>query len=318
MLRIALIGCGEHSRLHHASAMARYVRWREQELELSAACDLDLPRAEAFCREFGFKAAYADWRKLVAEVRPDGVVCVMPQRTVVDMGVALLEAGVVCTIEKPLGESIAQARRLAEVAQRTGTPHMVSVNRRFSPYLNRSLEWVGQHGPVRLLRATMLRSGRGEADFLWATGIHLVDACCHLAGRIVRIEPKTLSVGDRHGQWQTLTAEFDSGIIGQVTIAPTAGAVEESYELLGQDYAIRAVVLGPEGPRATLRYRRGDQLYVERFTPAQDEPLCVQEGAYDEFAHFVACLRDRKPPTPTVADILPGMEVCFQLAGKTG
>ena len=47
-----------------------------------------------------------------------------------------------CTIEKPLGGSIELARELAEVARQTGTPHMVSVNRRHWPMLVRALQWA--------------------------------------------------------------------------------------------------------------------------------------------------------------------------------
>src|SRR4051812_16361934 len=136
MIRLALVGCGEHSRGSHAAPLARYAATHRDEIELVAACDLDPDRAAEFCRDFGFARAYTDVERMLAAESPDGCVSVMPIERIVESSIRLLDRGVPCVIENPLPTSPAEAERLARVARETGTPHMVSVNRRFLPYLN--------------------------------------------------------------------------------------------------------------------------------------------------------------------------------------
>ena len=50
MIRLALVGCGEHSRTSHATPLARYAALNPGDLELVAACDLNLDRARVLFR----------------------------------------------------------------------------------------------------------------------------------------------------------------------------------------------------------------------------------------------------------------------------
>src|SRR5579863_7789191 len=45
MLRLALIGCGSHSEIAHASALAHYVARHPGDVDLAATCDIDIGRA---------------------------------------------------------------------------------------------------------------------------------------------------------------------------------------------------------------------------------------------------------------------------------
>ena len=60
MIRVGLIGCGEHSEIGHAVPLARYKAEHPDHLELTAACDLRKHRAEYFCKKYGFRRFYTD------------------------------------------------------------------------------------------------------------------------------------------------------------------------------------------------------------------------------------------------------------------
>src|SRR5215212_10197805 len=60
VIRIALAGCGEHSRTSHATPLARYASQHPDEIELVAACDLSADKATEFCRSFGFLHPYTN------------------------------------------------------------------------------------------------------------------------------------------------------------------------------------------------------------------------------------------------------------------
>ncbi|MCK4275767.1 MAG: Gfo/Idh/MocA family oxidoreductase, partial [Phycisphaerae bacterium] len=133
MLRIALIGCGDHSRRFHAPSLLKYHQDHPGEIALAAACDIELPKARAFCEQFTFAKPYADYKAMLADESIDGCICPVAGEKIVEISCHLLEAGIPSLIEKPLGTSLADARRLVEVAGKTGTAHLVSVNRRFNP-----------------------------------------------------------------------------------------------------------------------------------------------------------------------------------------
>ncbi len=91
MIRIALAGCGEHSRASHAAPLARYAATHPDEIKLVAACDLNRERADEFCRAFGFTQAYEDLEQMLETEKPDACVSVMPMEKIGEVGIKLLQ-----------------------------------------------------------------------------------------------------------------------------------------------------------------------------------------------------------------------------------
>ena len=311
MIRLALVGCGEHSRLSHAMPLARYAALNTGELELVAACDLNPDRARDFCSEFGFAHAYSDLETMLSKESVDGCVCVMPMERIVDQAVMLLELKIPSVIEKPLGVTRAESERLAEVARRTGTPHMVSVNRRFMPYLNQASSWARSIAPLQYVRATQVRHARDEPDFIWSTAIHVLDALRHVAGEVDEFETEVLRQAGRLTAWYVVSLRFKNGASGRIEVLPTAGMVEESYELFGEGF--RARVVAGSGVQRSLHGWRNGQLALEEYS-SETEPEDLRNGAYEEVVEFVLALKTGERPWPSVEDILPSARICFDIA----
>ncbi len=311
MIRLALLGCGEHSRESHAAPLASYAASHPGEIELVAACDLDGERAAAFCRDFGFARAYTDVEKMLADETVDACVSVMPVERIVETSVRLLERGVPCVIEKPLGTSAAEVERLARAARETDTPHMVSVNRRFMPYLNRARAWAEEIGPLQYVRATQVRHNRSEPDFVWTTAIHVLDALRHIAGEVKVFDAEVQRRAGLSTLWYIISLRFEGGAIGQIEVLPTAGMVEESYELFGEGF--RARVVAGSGTQRSLQCWRGGRLEVDE-RASDDEPEHLRNGSYEEVVEFVRALKTGTRPRPTVEDILPSAHICLSIA----
>jgi len=309
MIRIAIAGCGEHSRASHAAPLARYAAAHPNEIELVAACDLNLDKAVEFCRLFGFVRPYKDLDQMLSDERPDACVSVMPIDKIVEVGIKLLERRMPCVIEKPLGTSLAEIEKLGQVARDTQTPHMVSVNRRFMPYLNQARSFMREHGPLRYVRASQVRHQRDEADFVWSTAIHALDALRYIAGEV-----KTFDVtqpGNGQTAWYVISLRFESGIVGQVEVMPTAGMVEESYEFFAE--GCRARVTAGSGPQRLLQCWKDGELVIE--SQATDEqPEDLRNGAYQEVEEFVRALQTGTRPQPCIDDILPSARISFAIA----
>ena len=307
MIRIALAGCGEHSRASHAAPLARYAALHPEEVELVAACDLNAARASEFCQSFGFLRDYDNLDRMLEAEKPDACVCVMPMEKIVEVGVKLLQGQVPCVIEKPLGTSLSEIERLVQVARETQTPHMVSVNRRFMPYLNQARSWMKERGPLRYVRATQVRHQRSEADFIWSTAIHVLDALRYVAGEVDKFEVTV----PENTRWYLIELKFKSGATGHVEILPTAGMVEESYELFAE--GCRARVTAGSGTQRSLECWEDGKLVVEA-DAKEEEPEDLRNGSYQEVEEFVRALRTGKHPQPSIEDIVPSARISFAIA----
>ena len=308
MIRIALAGCGEHSRTSHAAPLARYAALHRDEVELVAACDLNAAKANEFCQSFGFLRGYDNLDRMLQVEKPDACVCVMPMEKIVEVGIKLLEQQIPCVIEKPLGTSITEIERLAQVARETQTPHMVSVNRRFMPYLNQARSWMHERGPLRYVRATQVRHQRSESDFIWSTAIHVLDALRHIAGEVDEFE---VTVPSGNTTWYLIELKFKNGTTGHVEILPTAGMVEESYELFAE--GSRARVTAGSGTQRSLECWEDGNLVIEAHAK-EEEPEDLRNGSYQEVEEFVRALRTGKHPQPSIEDIVPSARIGFAIA----
>lgn len=311
MIRLGLIGCGEHSESGHAIPLARYKRLHAAALELTAACDLNFERAEVFCHRYGFMHACRDVGEMLSRHKLDGCIAVVPVEGISELGIKLLRMGIPCVVEKPLGASLGEGKALLEAARATGTLNMVSVNRRFMPFLNRALEWARTAGALRYVRCVMTRHARREPEFLWATAVHAVDALRHIAGEVADAKIRALGPAAGTSEWYAIDFSFENGVSGRLDILPTAGMLEESYELIGEEF--RALVTSPFGPERGVRCFRDNRLELAEAASdgtAED----VINGCYDEATEFIRALTSKTPARPTIEAVFPSIELCFAMA----
>lgn len=307
MVKVALIGAGNHCRTNHAPALAQYANDHSDEVELVGVCDLELEKAERFAAEFGFQKAFTNHQDMIAEVKPDGCVCVMPIPLIVPLAKELMEMGMPVTVEKPPGASVEEGRELVDIAEKTGTPHMISVNRRFQPLICEGRSWALEQGPIRFVRASMLRHNRREDFFVSGTGIHSLDALRFIAGDVDHADSFSQNDGT---PWHHFVLHFKSGALGAFDVLTTDGCLEERYEIYGEGYRVNMAVEGSREPR--LQCWKDNQLVIDK-QPDSDEPNFIRIGPYAETHEFVSALLEKRPMWPTIADVFPSMELAYQL-----
>jgi len=310
MIRLGLIGCGAHAESGHAIPLARYKAAHSDEIELAAVCDLQFERAFNFSRKYGFLAAYRNVDEMLSQERLDGCIAVVPPENISELGVKLLNLSMPCVVEKPLGASLAEAQALRDAAAATKTSNMVSVNRRFMPLLNRAIEWTRHAGNVRYVHCTLARHVRREPEFLWATAMHAVDTLRYIAGQVVAFDVRTLNADSELPAWYSLDLQFEGGIFGRVDVLPSAGMVEETYDIFGDGF--RASVTCPFGRQLGWRGFSDGCLAATEDSPSE-LPEDVVNGCYDECAAFIRGLREGTL-TPSIADVFPSVELCFGMA----
>ncbi len=310
MVRIALIGCGEHSEIGHAVPLARYKAQHREDVELAAVCDLREERAHYFCERFGFRRAYSEIDRMLAEEKLDVCIAVVPVPAIAQLGIKLLQRKITCVVEKPLGSSLSEINALRDAARACATPNMVSVNRRFMPLLNRGLEWINGAGKLRYVRALMTRHARTEPQFLWETGVHAMDTMRYIGGEVVNASINEIRA--ESSRWYGIDLEFASGVIGRVDVLPTSGVLEETYELIGDGF--RVIVTSPFGPARGLCCYRENRLALDLTAEGMSEDEVF--GFYGEAVALIRALKKGDRLQPSIEVIYPSVALCLELAQR--
>ncbi|YBV96742.1 Gfo/Idh/MocA family oxidoreductase [Phyllobacteriaceae bacterium JZ32] len=133
MQRAVLVGCGAMSKAWFEAARAI------GDIDIIGIVDLDPQKAEARAREFGLDGAIIsdDLPSVLAKAQPEllfDIVIPQARHATVSAG---LDAGCHVLSEKPMAETLDEARDLVERAERAGRIHAVVQNRRYIPQIRR-------------------------------------------------------------------------------------------------------------------------------------------------------------------------------------
>jgi predicted dehydrogenase len=203
---------------------------------MAVICGRDPAKVEAAAGRLGWAAWETDWKRLITRDDVDLVDVCTPGSSHAEISIAALEAGKHVLCEKPLANTVAEARAMAEAAEAAaarGVRAMVGFNFRRVPAvgLARRLITDGRLGTVRHVRGVYLASPLVDHNFplLWRLraeeagsgalgdlGAHAIDLAQYL-------------VGDRIAGVSALTERFvkrrplpEGGGTGEVTVDDAA------------------------------------------------------------------------------------------------
>lgn len=211
---------------------------------------------------YGFAAAYADFRDLIADPAVDLVDNGGPNDVHAEASIAAAEAHKHVLCEKPLARTAAEARTMLEAVKRAGVIHMVAFNYRFVPALRymRDLIADGMLGSIYHFRARYLQDwlSSPSATHSWrlsrATagsgalgdlGSHVVDLARFLVGEPMAVNAtlKTFTA-DRPGG----TVDVDDAFAASVEFASGAiGTLEASRVATGHKNGLVVEINGSNG-----------------------------------------------------------------------
>jgi predicted dehydrogenase len=255
-------------------------------VRMVAVAGRDAARVAAAARRLGWKQSVTDWRELVARDDIDLVDICTPGDSHAEIALAALQAGKHVLCEKPLANTVAEARAMAEAAKRgrsAGTRAMCGFNYRRVPavaYL-RDLVAAGRLGQIRHVRAAYLQDwivdpqfplvwrlqrDRAGSGALGDIGAHIVDLTQYVTGqRITGVSALTETFvkerplpGESSGLAATADGDGASPATGPVTVddaalflARLSGGAVASYEATrfatGRKNGLRVEVNGSLG-----------------------------------------------------------------------
>ena len=81
--------------------------------------------------------------------------------------------------------------------------------------------------------------------------------------------------------------------------------------MFGDDFRACATTMSPAGE--SVRCWRGGKREVDASADPGD-PRCLRDGSYEETCAFLRCLREGAPLRPTIQDVAPSVDLCWQIA----
>jgi predicted dehydrogenase len=139
------------------------------EVEMAVLAGRDAGRTEAAATKWGWAETVTDWRSLLTRDDIDVIDIVTPGDTHAEIAIAALEAGKHVLCEKPLANTVEEAERMAEAAEKAaarGVYAMVGFTYRRVPAATfaRDLVAQGALGEIRQVRANYLQDWLVDAD----------------------------------------------------------------------------------------------------------------------------------------------------------
>jgi predicted dehydrogenase len=223
-VRVAMIGAGRMANSVHYPSLASF-----DDVEIAAICDLAEGPLNATADKYGVEGRYTDYRKMVAEVAPDGVYVVGQPHYMYDIWVWCLREGLNLYIEKPMGLTWHQAQMLAHLAEQKGVITQVSHQRRTSPLLVTLRDALLDRGPIVHAVCEFYKHGPspmiGARDHMMDDTTHAIDTVRWMCGGgpgsqsgadVVAIESECKRIGTPDVNWIGATLRFANGATGYV------------------------------------------------------------------------------------------------------
>lgn len=292
-----------------------------------ALCDVDSEVLAQQAQTFGVSRTYADYRELCADPEVDAVCVCTPNHLHAAVAIRALENGKHIIVEKPIGTSVDEGRRILETAARFGKSNiaMTAFSSRFTgpaQLLRRAVD-EGQLGEIYYAKASYLRRQGIPGYGTWFTskehagggalidlGVHVLDIAWWLMGCPEPVSctgatyavfgPQRKGIGGRRKVIPE--GKFDVEDLGCGMIRLAGGRtifVEASWASHVNTSGANVQLFGNRGGASLDPCVIHTDLYGE--APVDIRPEVPQVYGHEgELQHFIDCIRDDAQPVATL------------------
>ncbi|MGQ9487767.1 MAG: Gfo/Idh/MocA family protein [Armatimonadota bacterium] len=279
-LNVALVGYQFMGKAHSNAyrQVARFFDDLEVEPVLKVICGRNEENVRKAAQKYGWEEYDTSWERVVERKDIDLVDVSVPGNMHAPIAIAAANAGKMVLCEKPLANTLAEARQMYEAVQKNGVPNALCHNYRFAPAIQLAKQLIdeGRIGKIYHFRGTYLQDWIVDPNFplVWRLqkevagsgahgdlNAHLIDMARFLVGEIAEVSgmmetfikqrPKLAASDDRLGG-------VASTEMGEVTVDDAAlflvrfengaiGSIEATRFALGRKNYNRFEINGSKG-----------------------------------------------------------------------
>jgi predicted dehydrogenase len=279
-LNVALIGYQFMGKAHSNAyrQVARFFDDLEVEPVMKVICGRNEEQVRKAAQKYGWEEYDTSWERVVERKDIDLVDVSVPGNMHAPIAIAAANAGKMVLCEKPLANTLAEARQMYEAVQKNKVPNALCHNYRFAPAVQLAKQLIdeGRIGTIYHFRGTYLQDWIVDPNFplVWRLqkevagsgahgdlNAHLIDMARFLVGEIAEVSgmmetfikqrPKLAASDDRLGG-------VASSEMGEVTVDDAAlmlvrfengaiGSIEATRFALGRKNYNRFEINGSKG-----------------------------------------------------------------------
>jgi predicted dehydrogenase len=149
-IQTAVIGAGFMGKVH-----AEAIR-RQPNVEIAAVCGIDAKEGAAFGQAVGVERTSGDWKEIVADPGIEALHICTPNNLHYPIAKAAMLAGKHVLCEKPLTNTLEEAKELVEIAKRQNVANCTNHNLRYYPAVQQMRRMVeaGELGDILVVQGT--------------------------------------------------------------------------------------------------------------------------------------------------------------------
>ena len=227
-IKIGLVGVANHGNtiLHAIQAAGN--------LQLVSCYDTNLVASQHVEKEFGVRVA-SSFDSLVADPQLDAVALVTPNHLHAEQAKNAAATGKHIFVEKPISNSISEAKEMIATLRKAGLVLMVGHNTRRRRVFRRAKEMLqeGKIGAIVAVEGNLSRPAGLQPDLppwkgdpikcallpMTQLGIHLIDTAAYLLGPLKRVSCMAANIAMPGAVYDATAAilQFDSGVLFALT-----------------------------------------------------------------------------------------------------
>ena len=285
------------------------------EYEVCGIHDVNQERRVEIAERFGVRP-YESYESLLDDV--DAVVIAVPTVHHYDAALKALQKGKHVLVEKPMTETVAQARELVELATRNGLIFQVGHVERFNGAVLELSKVVDQPMLIESRRLAPFNPRIGDVGVVLDLMIHDIDIILNLVNDDVKsVHARGVRRLSGHEDVAVATIQFENGCVANLIASRATQAKirrlnitqENAYIVL--DFATQDIDIHRRAQSAYLMTREElkykQEAFVEKIAVHRDNPL------RQEHQHFIACIRGMQEPVVGGMEELRTLEIATDI-----
>jgi predicted dehydrogenase len=285
-LGVAIIGYGGVARVHGMAyrAIPYHYGMSAGLVKIVGVADSQSKSAETAAKELGCGFWTTDYRELLARADVDVVDICVPNHLHEEIILAAAAAGKHVYCEKPLANSVAQAKRIVEAVEKAGVKNQLNFNFRYYPAITRARQMISEGflGQIFSYRGCYYRSSYINPDkplswrlnksiagggALFDLGSHILDLIYYLMGDFASVQATVDTLIKERpialGSTEKAPVDVDDIVLMQARMADnTLGSIEISRMGTGATNDMKFEVFGQKG---AIRFSTAEPSWLEVF-----------------------------------------------------
>jgi virulence factor len=293
IIRVGLVGAGSIAQIAELPGLSA-----ENGVKIAGVVTAHPDSATRNLARWPIERAYDSVDEMIAVGRLDALFILTPKKIHTPFIKQGLQAGLDIFTEKPLTTVLSEAQEVVEMADRLGKILMVGFNRRYAEVYVRARAEFGEGHP-QFVVAQKNRAG-SEYRATLENAIHMIDLLRWFCGEAEEITAHTIAPDPYAEDGIMALIRFDSGAIGTLVGARSAGEWDERLDAYGDLKSVR--VVAPDSVAVSAE----GQTTVTEMRPRANGWADVNRtlGFGPEVTHFIECVRHRRQPRTPGSDAL--------------